>query len=681
MGFLYPVVLWGLIALIIPILIHLFRLRKYRLIYFSDIERLIQAKQEIRQRSQLKHLLLLFLRLLTLTALIFAFARPYVSKETLYTTIQGQKHIVILYVDNSLSMSATLGYHSKLAEAKNKALEIIRAFGQAHQYVVLTNQKSPSDFFPLHYSLAQQKIAEIQVVSYQQNFSEIIDNAIDILQYTQSKKGIIFFISDFQRDIFRKTVNYDTLPFYLTFVPIVFPDFSNIWIDTLFIESPYFIPNTEVSMRVRIKNNGPTAHENIPIELQIDEQRKSFLVISARSNEIVETTLNFVSSKSEIIEGKIICNDQVLTFDDTIYFSLMGKEKIVVGVFHTKNQALKSLKAVWADEPIFDYFEKSIDHLQQSDLNRCNLVVLDAPEKINATQIELLQQYVEKGGHLAIIPPQPESLDATNDLLVKLGLGSYGEENQVKLLINNIVKEHYLFLGVFESLPQDADAPVVYKYYNFRSAGIFQRPILNLQNGDPFLIELRKDKGKIYVFTTSFTSQATDFHIHSLFVPVFSQMAFLSRTTHNPVYFINDERPISFVLTNIDKENRYYLTNYNKHFKALLPAKYDGNNIYFFLNRIVTSPGNYRISANNSTIGAIGVNYPRTESSLNFIKEHELDSLLKTIKLPHKQLLTDNISVNEYVASMLQGKQLWKWLVLIALLSLIIEMIILRFWK
>jgi hypothetical protein len=78
MIFLYPSVLFFLLALAIPIIIHLFNFRRYKKIYFSNVAFLKNIQTESEKKSKLKHLLVLLSRLLAFAALIVAFSQPYI---------------------------------------------------------------------------------------------------------------------------------------------------------------------------------------------------------------------------------------------------------------------------------------------------------------------------------------------------------------------------------------------------------------------------------------------------------------------------------------------------------------------------------------------------------------------------------------------------------------------------
>ena len=77
MNFLYPQFLWALLAIAIPIIIHLFNFKKFKKVYFSDLRLLKEVEMETSKKSNLKHLLILLSRILAIAALVFAFAQPF----------------------------------------------------------------------------------------------------------------------------------------------------------------------------------------------------------------------------------------------------------------------------------------------------------------------------------------------------------------------------------------------------------------------------------------------------------------------------------------------------------------------------------------------------------------------------------------------------------------------------
>ena len=77
MQFKHPEILYFLFVLVIPILVHLFQLRRFKKEYFTNVQFLKELSIQTRKSSKIKKWLLLITRLLLLTALIIAFSQPF----------------------------------------------------------------------------------------------------------------------------------------------------------------------------------------------------------------------------------------------------------------------------------------------------------------------------------------------------------------------------------------------------------------------------------------------------------------------------------------------------------------------------------------------------------------------------------------------------------------------------
>ena len=78
MQFVNPLFLLGLLAISIPVIIHLFNFRKFRKVYFTNVKFIEELRQQTQKHSQLKHLLVLLMRILAIVSLVLAFAQPYI---------------------------------------------------------------------------------------------------------------------------------------------------------------------------------------------------------------------------------------------------------------------------------------------------------------------------------------------------------------------------------------------------------------------------------------------------------------------------------------------------------------------------------------------------------------------------------------------------------------------------
>jgi hypothetical protein len=136
MRFLFPGFLFALLAIAIPIIIHLFNFRKFRKVYFSNVRFLKSIEQQTASRQNLKHLLVLFARILAIIFLVLAFARPYISADDSAGTA---RQAVSIYIDNSYSMEGVNREGTLLDEARRRAKEVAGEYGLNDRFQLLTN--------------------------------------------------------------------------------------------------------------------------------------------------------------------------------------------------------------------------------------------------------------------------------------------------------------------------------------------------------------------------------------------------------------------------------------------------------------------------------------------------------------------------------------------------------------
>src|SRR5215470_6571021 len=120
MSFLNPFLLFGSVALAIPVLIHLVRREKSEIIPFSSLMFLLKVpKQSIRQQK-MKNLLLMALRLLILALLVGAFARPYMTQPAKPVVPANANRCTVLLLDNSYSMQYGNNFERLKSEAQKR---------------------------------------------------------------------------------------------------------------------------------------------------------------------------------------------------------------------------------------------------------------------------------------------------------------------------------------------------------------------------------------------------------------------------------------------------------------------------------------------------------------------------------------------------------------------------------
>lgn len=125
LSFLVPLFLAGVGAVAIPIVLHLTRKQRARVIDFPSILFLEQVPFQEKSRRRIQHWFLLLLRALAVVLLALAFARPFFRGAAEGTAAGDGPREVVILLDRSWSME----YQGRWERAKEEAREIIRGLG------------------------------------------------------------------------------------------------------------------------------------------------------------------------------------------------------------------------------------------------------------------------------------------------------------------------------------------------------------------------------------------------------------------------------------------------------------------------------------------------------------------------------------------------------------------------
>jgi hypothetical protein len=226
MQFKHPELLYAIISLVIPILIHLFQLRRFQKVEFTNVKFLKSVKLQTRKSSQLKKWLTLLTRMLLLTCAIIAFAQPFIPNTEDFNDVQE----TVIYLDNSFSMQAK-GINGTLL---NEVIQdIINTFPEAETISLFTNDNTyrkttvkalKSDLITMSHSPSQMNY-EAAYLKGKQLFSN--DGA--------ATKNLVL-VSDFQQNRNPLTFEADSAV-QLTLIQPKSNLVSNISIDSLYVSN------------------------------------------------------------------------------------------------------------------------------------------------------------------------------------------------------------------------------------------------------------------------------------------------------------------------------------------------------------------------------------------------------------------------------------------------------------
>src|SRR4051812_26335095 len=208
MYFLYPAFLFALLSLAIPVVIHLFNFRKFKKVYFSNVQFLKEVQEQQASRRNLKERLILAARLLALAFLVLAFARPYIPGAE--NTNAGRQQVVSVFVDNSYSMQTLNREGSLLDEAKSRAKEIASAYNINDRFQLLTQ-----DFEGKHQRLLNRDefndaVDAVKISGQSRSLQQIINRQQNLLLTQPGSIRSIYVISDLQKNMAAKPLKVDS---------------------------------------------------------------------------------------------------------------------------------------------------------------------------------------------------------------------------------------------------------------------------------------------------------------------------------------------------------------------------------------------------------------------------------------------------------------------------------------
>ncbi|MEP5340640.1 MAG: BatA domain-containing protein [Algibacter sp.] len=641
MQFKHPEILYALFLLLIPIIVHLFQLRKFQKEAFTNVAFLKNVITQTRKSSQIKKWLTLLVRLLLLAAIILAFAQPYTSKNDSFKT----KNETVIYLDNSFSLQAK---GSQGVLLKRAVQDLISNLPEDEKFTLLTNNNTyrNTTIKSLKNDLLQLDFAS-NALPYQSAF---LKSKTFFNTQADTKKHIIF-ISDFQQNSALPNTESDSL-FDSHFIKLEPVNINNSTIDSVYISKT---SATNIELTVLIKNTG-TVIENLPVSLFNND------TLIAKTSVSLDGSANttFTLSTNDIINGKISINDINLAFDNSLFFNINSSSKTNVLSINATNDSF--LKRIYTHDE-FNYTATKIDQLNYSAINAQHVIILNELKTIPNSLTSALKGFTSQGGHLVIIPSKESSTSTYNALLsnYQIVLNDLVESEK---RITTINYSHPLFnTGVFEKQVKNFQYPKVNSYYNLSATG--SASVLKYEDGNPFLIQ----KNNTFIFSAAIQTANSNFTNSPLIVPTLYNIG--KSSLKSPVLYYNIGKENTFdVTTNLQQDDVLKLV---KNDINIIPKQqYFNNKVSINTSDTPSQSGIYAIKSKNETIQNISYNYDRTESTLNY---HDI-STLKNITFSNS--ITE---IFDSIKSDTKINALWKWFAIFALVLLIIEMLILKYFK
>lgn len=679
MSFVYPSFLFALFFLLIPVLIHLINLRRYKKVYFSNVSLLQEIQTQSKKRRQLREWLILASRILAISFLVFAFAQPFLKTAPGAYRNDAPAYVSV-YVDNSFSMEKPARNGSLLSEALRRAEEIVKSYRAADRFQLLTNEFSGSSMRFMTRDEFLAALAEVQTGPAARSISEVMLKQQDQLR-SKNEGGPqrAYLISDFAGNMDGDVSGLNDSSLVFAAIPIKPERNENLGIDSVWTSTPVISPNIPVELNFRLVNSAATEQSEVPVRLFINGEQKTPASLTVPAGSKAYGKVSFSVPAGGKYHGYLEIDDASMHFDDRFYFGFNVAEKIRIGILNG-NGAGNAPEQVFEGDEQFGVKRFQGDRPDFSAWNGLDLLVLNQVSTLSSGWSTELNRFLEGGGSVVLFP-SAENSAATTQLLESLKVAGLTGPRSNTLKGGRLATGSAFFSNVFEKNKRDiSDLPVVKQYFALQNrTGNIWEPLFTLPNGDVVIAWCNSANGHVLVSGLPLQNAWSNLQAHAIFVPLLLKSAFNARGTGNLYYTAGTNTPLSVRVENSQADGALVLKKTDDNWELIPGQRRNGNTVQLFLNDVATPAGNYEIRENGNVLAPLAINFAPGEGLALPLGEEGWNRKLREIPSLRKMDASDAAALVQDIQKLEQGIPFWKWCIVAALIFLLAEILIIRF--
>ena len=574
--FLQTAFLGGLIAIAIPILIHLFFRLKTKRVELGTIRFLRIVLEENARRRKVMRWLLLALRMAFVALLVGLFARPYFSAaET-----GGAKELLVILIDQSATMQLK-GERGRLIEqAVSEAKKLVESAGPGTKFELafFDHQVRPLTMTSESENATRDNVLErLQTPKSSfgaTNYGSAIAWARDICVKAPAGRKQLHLFTDLQRSGLDWT-DVEAMPADVTSYLHDFgnPVVNNVAVIEIRTPRPWIRPGETTTVKTSIQHGGAFTLTEIPIVMEIGrlDDRETKSGESSPGSSMLPTQTTDFSKLAERItkrervklepgstisldfelpplseglwQGRIVVEyDDDLAFDNQRFFAIAAKPAYKVLVLNggDHNSSITSetyfVEAAlrlanegeaFSESP-FDPAVVVFDNESSlPNLSRFDAVILSNVADLKAESAEKLASFVRGGGGLLVFTGEKVNARSTDTLTnVGLNVGVIGDTKSTVDLPFRLAKwdtSHPVLQPLSD--PQHGDLRrLIFAAYTQVTPSLDANTLVEFGTGHPAVLERHVGDGTVLWVTISCGRDWSDWSRSRLFLPLLHQM-------------------------------------------------------------------------------------------------------------------------------------------------------------
>lgn len=705
MNFLNPFFLFGLLAVVVPIVIHLINLRRPQKISFSTLSFFNELRKSTIRRIKIKQYLLMALRALALLFLALALARPFLPPTLTGSTSSVEPKAVAILIDNSASMSRVGSQGPLVDQAKAIAARIIQNANTDDKfYITTTNETDLTPKGLLNKDRAVDMLADISAANTGHYTKERFLSAYQQLQDAPESQALLYIISDGQEsqlsDLKELNTNEKASSEKSVSVQLISLEQGkqqNLAVTDVALQTQMISQGAPITLGIEVSNVGDAAAANQYVSLELEGELSGQYEVSLQPGETEEFQFQVVPEKVGSLSGRIILDGDEVDYDNHRYFVVrIPQSRSILVVKDEEGQSsftsylTPALEAATQTNAQLSFETQQPSEVNQSQWSNFDAIVLDGIDEIPDYWFQDLQRFVQDGNGVLFFPSEQGEIENYNSFFSLFNggaftniIGEYGSFQPV-VKMAQLEEGHPILEDVFTK-EEDEQISVeqsslfyYYRYQNASSSGALD--ILNAENDDPILTEQQFGEGVLLISTMGADPGWSNLPVNPLFAPLYYR---------STLYASSSERAglqqhvlgSQFVWEGISQSSEVTLLINDSEYKPDVQRQANGIRIEYAGQE--WQPGILTIESATEKY-KVAINQDIMESQFGTLPENQWQEMLAGNVNVNEIISAETLSADDLeqkLSATMFGQEIWNWFIWMALLFLITETAVTRLYK
>lgn len=428
-----PLLLWGLLALSVPVIIHLVLRERPRRQVFPALRFLLQSHASASRTQRLRHFLLLLCRFALIALVVGLLAKPGCTNNSAgphRATLPGAASpaSAVIVIDDSASMGYRCQGRSRFDTAIEWAINLVEDthhFGPASQFAVITGSTPASAaYWSSDIGTVRRQLDSLRVASHSEPVAELLRRAYTLLPAARHDRREVYLFTDLAEHAWRKEP--PPAPAMLNSIYVMDcgqAEDRNIVLTLPAVPTRVIPANVPTYMPARIRTGDLAAEP--AIELNIDgsvRSRQSASLIAPHREVEIALALPGLSTGPHAVTVALQGGD-ALDADNRRFATLAAGELPTIGLItdRSDNATASLLEAMIAPpalppgEQTYHVVRVPVDRLLDADLAGFRAVLLADVEGVGGLGWDHLGKYAKAGGTVIVVPGPALKPDGYHD--------------------------------------------------------------------------------------------------------------------------------------------------------------------------------------------------------------------------------------------------------------------------